>query len=95
MPSRELTTAQGNRPAQWWHKDEWLSDPGGEVHYAFTNPIDAAQRPEHFAFSPPIVLDDDGCIRDRVNRVSIYYNQHAKPLYFDLTEPARQTGHFR
>jgi hypothetical protein len=79
--------AQGNRLAQWWHEDGWRSDPGGELHYASTDPIDAARLRAHFDFPPSIVLDEIGGIRDRVNRVSIYYDQPVKPLCFDLTEP--------
>lgn len=88
-PVMAFLLAQGNRPAQWWHADGWRSDPGGELHYAFTDPIDAAQLREHFAFPPAIVLDDTGTIRDGVNRVTIYYNQPLEPLRFDSIEPAR------
>ena len=77
--------AQGNRPAHWWHEDGWRSDPGGELHYAFTDPIDAAQLREHFNFPPSIVLDEAGGIRDRMNRVAIYYDQPVKPLRYDLS----------
>ena len=79
--------AQGNRPAQWWREDGWRSDTGGELHYAFTDPIDAARLHVHFDFPPSTVLDETGGIRDRVNRVAIYYSQPVKPLCFDLTGP--------
>ena len=72
-PVIEFLLAQGNRPAQWWHADGWRSDPGGELHYAFTNPIDAVQLREHFAFSTTIVFDDAGTIWDGANRVDIYH----------------------
>ena len=85
-PVIEFLLTQGNRPAQWWHADGWRSDPGGELHYAFTDPIDAAQLREHFAFPPSIVLDDADTIRDSVNRVDIYYNRPVNPLRFDSAE---------
>ena len=87
-PVIEFLLAQGNRPAQWWHADGWRSDPGGELHYAFTNPIDAAQLREHFAFPATIVLDDASTIRDGANRVDIYHQQPAKRFSFE----GQQTG---
>ena len=83
-PVIEFLLAQGNRPAQWWHEDGWRSDPGGELHYTFTNPIDAAQLREHFAFPASIQLDDAGTIRDGLNRVHISYDQPRPPLRFEL-----------
>lgn len=91
-PVIEYLLAQGNRPAQWWHADGWRSDPGGELHYAFTDPIDAAQLREQFAFPASIVLDDAGTIRDSVNRVDIYQAQPPQPFTFEATplaEPPR------
>ncbi|WP_197063011.1 hypothetical protein [Hymenobacter sp. APR13] len=82
-PVIEFLLAQGNCPAQWWHTDGWRSDPGGELHYAFTGPIDAAQLREHFAFPESIVLDDAGTIRDGVNRVDIYHQQPPTPFSFE------------
>lgn len=93
-PVIEYLLAQGNRPAQWWHEDGWRSDPGGELHYALTDPIDAAELREHFAFPASIVLDDAGTIRDGVNRVDIYHQQPTQPFSFEgpatgLQEPMK------
>lgn len=85
-PVIEYLLAQGNRPAQWWHADGWRSDPGGELHYAFTDPIDAAQLREHFAFPESIVLDDAGTIRDGVNRVDIYQQQPVQSFSFEVPQ---------
>jgi hypothetical protein len=57
------------------------------MHQALTDPIDAVRLREHVDFPPAIVLDEAGGIRDRVNRVVIYYSQPVKPMCFDLTEP--------
>ena len=76
-PVIEFLLAQGNTPG-----------PGGELHYAFTEPIDAAQLREHFAFPATIVLDDAGTIRDGANRVDIYHQQPAKRFSFE----GQQTG---
>lgn len=84
-PVIEYLLAQGNTPAQWWHADGWRSDPGGELHYAFTGPIDAAELRERFAFPPSIVLDDAGTIRDGVNRVAIYHAQPPQPFTFEAS----------
>ncbi|RPD43587.1 hypothetical protein DNI29_23510 [Hymenobacter sediminis] len=83
-PVIEYLLAQGNRPAQWWHEDGWRSDPGGELHYAFTDPIDAAQLREHFAFPESIQVQEDGSIRDSLNRVDISYDRPQAPLSFEL-----------
>jgi len=85
-PVIEFLLAQGNRPAQWWHADGWRSDPGGELYYLFTGPIDAAQLRQHFAFPDSIRLDDAGTIRDGMNRVQIAYDQPTPPLQFNLPE---------
>lgn len=61
--------------------------PSGELQYAFTDSIDAAQLREHFDFPPSIVLDEAGGIRHQMNWVDIYYDQPVKPLRFDSTEP--------
>ncbi|MBW3130903.1 hypothetical protein [Hymenobacter profundi] len=83
-PVIEYLLVQGNRPAQWWHEDGWRSDPGGELHYAFTEPINAAQLREHFTFPDSIQVQDDGSIRDSLNRVDISYDRPQTPLSFDL-----------
>lgn len=83
-PVIEYLLAQGNRSAQWWHTDGWRSDPGGELYYAFTDPIDAAQLHEHFAFPDTIQVQEDGSIRDSLNRVDIRHEQPTKPLSFEL-----------
>jgi hypothetical protein len=69
--------AQGNRPAQWWHEDGFRSDPGGELHYTFTDPIDAAHLREHFTFPDSIRVYEDGSIRDSLNWVDIGHEQPA------------------
>ena len=82
-PVIDFLLAQGNRPAQWWHADGWRSDPGGELHYAFTDPIDAAQLREHFTFPASIVLDDAGTVRDKANRVDLYHDQPVRRFLFE------------
>ena len=84
-PVIDYLLAQGNRPAQWWHADGWRSDPGGELHYAFTDPIDAAELREHFAFPPSIRVYDDGSIKDSLNRVDI--GPESPPLRFSFEQP--------
>lgn len=85
-PVIEYLLTQGNRPAQWWHEDGWRSDPGGELHYAFTDPIDAAELREQFAFPASIMLDEAGTIRDGVNRVDIYHQQPPKLFSFERSQ---------
>ena len=75
---------QGNRPAQWWHADGWQSDPGGELHYAFTDPIDAAQLREHFAFPASIRVYEDGSNKDSLNRVDIGHERPQRLFSFEL-----------
>ena len=84
-PVIDFLLAKGNRPSQWWHADGWRTDPGGELHYAFTDPIDATQLREHFVFPASIVLDDAGTIRDGANRVDIYHQQ--PPTLFSFEQP--------
>ena len=84
-PVIEYLLAQGNRPAQWWHADGWRSDPGGELHYTFTDPIDAAQLRERFAFPASIRVYDDGSIKDSLNRVDI--SQELPPQLFSFEQP--------
>lgn len=86
LPVIEYLLAQGNRPAHWWHADGWRSDPGGELHYAFTDPIDAAQLREHFAFPTSIQVREDGSIRDSLNRVDISQAHPPRPLSFETPE---------
>jgi hypothetical protein len=83
-PVLDFLIAQGNRPAQWWHADGWRSDPGGELHYTFTNPINAAELREHFAFPDSIRVDEDGSIRDSLNRVDISHDRPQAPLSFEI-----------
>lgn len=85
-PIIEYLLAQGNRPAQWWQKDGWRSDPGGELHYALTDPIDAAQLREHFTFPASIQVQGDGSIRDSLNRVDISQAHPPRPLSFEMPE---------
>jgi hypothetical protein len=84
LPVIDYLLAQGNRPAYSWHTDRWRSDPGGELHYAFTDPIDAAQLHEHFAFPESIQVQEDGSIRDTLNRVDIRHEQPTKPFSFEM-----------
>ena len=81
-PVIEYLLAQGNRPAHWWHEDGWRSDPGGELHYAFTDPIDAAQVRERFTFPASIRVYDNGSIKDSLNRVNI--SQESPGLLFSF-----------
>ncbi len=85
-PVIEFLLARGNRPAQWWQDDGWRSDPGGEMHYLFTNPIDAAQLREHFVFPNSIQVQEDGSIRDSLNRVDIRHELPQRLDSFELTE---------
>jgi hypothetical protein len=82
-PVIEYLVAQGNRPAQWWHADGWRSDPGGELHYTFTDAIDAAQLREHFVFPSSIQVQEDGLIRDSLNRVDISHDCPQALLSFE------------
>ena len=78
--------AKGNRPSHWWHESGFWFDQGGELHYTFTDPIDAAELREHFAFPPSIHLCDDGTIQDGLNHFAIYYDRPAKPFSFELPQ---------
>ncbi len=82
-PVIEFLLAHGNRPAGW-RGDAFWGDQGGEEHYTFTDPIDAAQLREQFAFPASIRVYDDGSIKDSLNRVAIYYDRPATPLSFEL-----------
>jgi len=48
----------------------------------FTDPINAAQLREHFAFSASIRVYEDGSIKDSLNRVDI--SQESPPLVFSF-----------
>ena len=87
-PVIDFLLAKGNRPSHWWHESGFWFDQGGELHYTFTDPIDAAQLREHFAFPATIVFDDAGTIRDGANRVDIYHQQPASRFSFE----EQQTG---
>jgi hypothetical protein len=80
----EFLLAQGNRPAYSRSEDGWRSDPGGELHYTFTNPLHAAQLHEHFVFPASIQVQQDGSIRDSLNRVDICHERPTRPLSFEL-----------
>ncbi|UOG77633.1 hypothetical protein MTX78_25045 (plasmid) [Hymenobacter tibetensis] len=58
-PVIDFLLAEGNRPAQWWQEDGWRSDHRGELHYLFTDPIDAAQLRAHVAFPDSIRVNED------------------------------------
>ena len=79
-PVIDFLLAKGNRPSHWWHESGFWFDQGGELHYTFTDPIDAAELREHFAFPPSIHVFDDGMIKDGPNHFDIYYDRSAKPF---------------
>ena len=54
------------------------------MHYTFTDPIDAAQPREHFAFPLSIHASDDGVIKDGPNHFDIYYDRPTQPFSFEL-----------
>ncbi|OGX92212.1 hypothetical protein [Hymenobacter coccineus] len=82
-PVIDFLLAKGNRPSHWWHESGFWFDQGGELHYTFTDPIDAAELREHFDFPPSIRLSDDGAIRDGPNHFDIYYDRPAKRFSFE------------
>ncbi|MFD2722127.1 hypothetical protein ACFST9_25645 [Hymenobacter monticola] len=69
-PVIEYLLAQGNTPAGW-RGDAFAFDQGGEGHYLFASPIDAAQLRKQFAFPASIRVYEDGSIKDSLNRVDI------------------------
>lgn len=69
-PVIEYLLAQGNTPAGW-RGDAFSFDQGGEGHYLFAGPIDAAELREQFVFPASIRVYDDGSIKDSLNRVDI------------------------
>jgi len=82
-PVIDFLLAKGNRPSHWWHESGFWFDQGGELHYTFTDPIDAAELREHFAFPPSIHVSDDGRIKDGPNHFDIYYDRPAQPFSFE------------
>ncbi len=84
-PVIEYLLAQGNTPAGW-RGDAFWGDQGGEEHYTFTDPIDAAQLREHFAFPPSIRVYDDGAIQDSLNRVDISPGRPHRLFSFEQPE---------
>ena len=88
-PVIDFLLAKGNRPSHWWHESGFWFDQGGELHYTFTDPIDAAELREHFDFPPSIRLYDDGAIKDGPNRFDIYYERPAEPMSFEKTKQAK------
>ncbi len=83
-PVIEYLLAQGNTPAGW-RGDAFAFDQGGEGHYTFTGPLDAAQLREQFAFPASIRVYDDGSIKDSLNRVDI--SQELPRLLFSFEQP--------
>ena len=84
-PIIEYLLAQGNKPAGW-RGDAFSFDQGGEGHYLFAGPINAAQLREHFAFPASIRVYDDGSIKDSLNRVDISQALPPRLFSFELTE---------
>jgi hypothetical protein len=87
-PVIEYLLAQGNTPAGW-REDAFAFDQGGEGHYLFAGPIDAAQLRERFAFPASIRVYDDGSIKDILNRVDISQALPPRPFSFESTEQAK------
>ncbi|WP_210522050.1 hypothetical protein [Hymenobacter terricola] len=81
-PVIEYLLAQGNTPAGW-RGDAFAFDQGGEGHYTFAGPIDAAELRERFAFPASIRVYDDGSIKDSLNRVDISQELPRRPFSFE------------
>ena len=81
-PVIEYLLAQGNTPAGW-RGDAFAFDQGGEGHYLFAGPVDAAQLREQFAFPASIRVYDDGSIKDSLNRVDIGQALPHRPFSFE------------
>jgi len=81
-PVIEYLLAQGNTPAGW-RGDAFAFDQGGEGHYLFAGPIDAAELRERFAFPASIRVYDDGSIKDSLNRVDISQELPRRPFSFE------------
>ena len=84
-PVIEYLLAQGNMPASW-RGDAFAFDQGGEGHYLFAGPIDAAQLREQFVFPASIRVYDDGSIKDSLNRVDISQAQPNRLFSFESSE---------
>lgn len=91
-PVIDFLLAKGNRPSHWWHEDGFWFDQGGELHYTFTDPIDAAELRARFAFPPSIHVSDDGAIKDGLNHFDIYHSRPAEPLSFELPPEMGASG---
>ena len=87
-PVIEYLLAQGNTP-DGWRGDAFAFDQGGEVHYTFAGPLDAAELRERFAFPASIRVYDDGSIKDSLNRVDIGQMLPTRPFIFELPEQAK------
>ena len=81
-PVIEYLLAQGNTPAGW-RGDAFAFDQGGEGHYLFAGPINAAQLREQFAFPASIRVYEDGSIKDSLNRVDISQALPPRPFSFE------------
>ncbi|MCI1189886.1 hypothetical protein MON38_20885 [Hymenobacter sp. DH14] len=84
-PVIEYLLAQGNTPAGR-HGDAFAFDQGGEGHYLFVDPLDAAELRKRFAFPASIRVYDDGSIKDSLNRVEISQILPRRLFSFELTE---------
>lgn len=82
-PVIEHLLARGNRPAHWWHADEWRSGPGGKLQYAFIAPLDAAELRERFSFPLSIQVQEGGSTKYHPNRVAIYHERPAQSFTFE------------
>ena len=87
-PVIEYLLAQGNTPAGW-RGDAFSFDQGGEGHYLFAGPLDAAELRERFAFPASIRVYDDGSIKDSLNRVDISQDYPRRPFSFESTGQAK------
>ena len=84
-PVIEYLLAQGNTPAGW-RGDAFTFDQGGEGHYLFVGPLDAAALRERFVFLASIQVQADGSIKDRLSRVDISQALPQRPFSFELPE---------
>ena len=81
-PVIEYLLAQDNTPGGW-RGDAFAFDQGGEGHYLFAGPLDAAQLRERFAFLAWIRVYDDGSIKDSLNRVDISQDMPRRLFSFE------------
>ena len=86
-PVIEYLLAQGNTPVGW-RGDAFTFDQGGEGHYTFAGPLDAAELRERFAFPASIRVYDDGSIKDNLNRVDISQELPRRPFSFEQPKTA-------